>query len=518
VTIARTNLGHGASTGTGINSVTYTTTATITVGSTVVVLIGILQDAASAPSVSSVSIGTNTLAKASGFSENGIDVEIWWKDNCSLANSGSTVTVNTSTLSGSDSVITVNAETVTGLNTGGSKDKTNGSASLPLTTGTLSSASEIIYAVSTTADLATVTSPFSLIYQDTSGTGVSVSTYGYDIVSATTSVSWNPTTSSPYAACLATFQAALPLAVIKPLTLVQEQPNHPLPAAYQGVQGPNVGGPERRIGITVQETPDHPKPIVFAGTPPVSILPPIWRAVIRGQEQPNHPIPIVFAGQPTIISAERRIVVTTQEIPLLHPSPFSRSGVSPALALVPPWSTVIRGQEQPGHPLPITVRSIQGPNVGGPECRVVITAQELPLLHPVSKLASGGLLTVLSSERRTVVVTQEVPLLHPVPSVLSGVYTPPPIYANPITTLALVQELPLKHPLPSFIVSPTYSLLPAVQRTAMVIPQEIPLLHPRPTAFGGVPPYLPPPPPPPIVSAKTTLNYARNKWTPWTNR
>jgi hypothetical protein len=139
----------------------------------------------------------------------------------------------------------------------------------------------------------------------------------------------------------------------------QEAPNHPLPMTVRGVQGPNVGSPERRTVVTTQETPWHPAPATFPGTVAAVLRPPTWSIVIKGQEQPDHPLPRLAAGLPTVLSAVRRWIFVPQELPG-HPGPTTLAGVYTRPVFVPyvPWIPLQTVQEYPiGHPKPIVIGS-----------------------------------------------------------------------------------------------------------------------------------------------------------------
>jgi hypothetical protein len=271
------------------------------------------------------------------------------------------------------------------------------------------------------------------------------------------------------------------------ITTQEQTVLHPFAmVATRSVQGPNVGTPERRGLVTLQEVPFHPLPATSIGIQGPNVGGPERRSFVTTQEIPVHPGPSLRTGLPTVVTAERRTAIVTQEVPLLHPGAFLRSGAPPVSVFGPPTTQVlIRGQEQPGHPLPATLRSIQGPNVGGPERRAVVVPQEVPLLHPLPSISRWNGVqgpNVGGPEKRTAIVAQEVPF-HPLP--VTGRSVQGSNVSGPERrTLLTLQEAP-DHPRPATFAGVTPVSVFPLTRPMMVREQERPF-HPLPSTVVGL--------------------------------
>ena len=190
-----TSLGSTIQTRNGLTTVALTTTAAIPAAAAVIVAAGNVTG--TAVTVSSISDGTNTYTKAGGGAATAsTDAEIWYKTNASAVGSGATITV---TFSGAldTNAAYVAAFYVTSLS---AVDKAPAvSSTTSISTGTLAQATELI--VGTMCGFLNASSP---TYNEASGftnlaslniaAGNHVSAgLGYQLVSSTNSVTYNPT-------------------------------------------------------------------------------------------------------------------------------------------------------------------------------------------------------------------------------------------------------------------------------------------------------------------------------------
>lgn len=188
------------------SSATLTTTANIPAGSLVV--IGFHAPFSGAQTVSSVSDGTNSYSSAVTNAYDGstqLVSAIYYKENASAVSSGATITI---TFSGSTiaqpTVIT--AGYVTGTITSSSLDKTNsgttsaGTAYASGSTGTLTQANEVAFGyIGEYNASVTITegSGFSTLNNPRQGGGSNFNAnQAYQIVSATTALNYQPSTSA----------------------------------------------------------------------------------------------------------------------------------------------------------------------------------------------------------------------------------------------------------------------------------------------------------------------------------
>ncbi len=203
----------------GASSFTVTTTGAIPAGSTPMVAIMILKS--TAISVSSVSDGTNTyvLGRTSTWDINTfVTVEIWYKANASAVGSGATITINLSAAtSNGDSI--ASAFYVTGVLTASPLDKVNSGTGVATTTpasgstGTLTISNEIAigavggYAGGGITATWTESTGFTLLSNNVANTRFGLHV-GYQIVSATTALNYQPVASSnfTYGDVIATFK------------------------------------------------------------------------------------------------------------------------------------------------------------------------------------------------------------------------------------------------------------------------------------------------------------------------
>jgi len=196
-------------------SIVITTSANIDATNLVVVFVHIPSDALI--TVSSVSDGTNTYAKAAAI-DNGanFDSEIWYKEGATAVGSGGSITITLSGTTTGNNGYGAEAVKVTGIATTSALDKTatqNASTASPsVTTATLSQADEIAFGTSMQGNgLTTYTeaATFTNLFNVTPG-AINRAGDGYKIVAATTAVTYAPTFSASRSTqtVLATFKAA----------------------------------------------------------------------------------------------------------------------------------------------------------------------------------------------------------------------------------------------------------------------------------------------------------------------
>jgi hypothetical protein len=166
-----------------------TTTGNIVSGDLVVIAVSCLLSG----SISSISDGTNSYALAgTAAASNGSGrVEIWYKGNCTAVSSGASVTV---TFSGSTQYVSAGIARVPNAKVAPLDKSANGTA-LPVATGVLSFADEVVFGAVGGFNFTGVSpesTGFTTIYTINNAGQVS-GNFAYDAVGATTSVSYNPT-------------------------------------------------------------------------------------------------------------------------------------------------------------------------------------------------------------------------------------------------------------------------------------------------------------------------------------
>lgn len=315
--------------------------------------------------------------------------------------------------------------------------------------------------------------------------------------------------------------AATP-AVITAVLTKQEQPYHPGPIRWHGIQGPNVA-PPIPAAITKQEQPSHPLPTKWHGVQGPNVATGITNYTVTAQQQPGHPASFSWslpprsvaavqqvaefrygthtspnvqdgAGRaltqtgvqgPNVVSAETRFVITKQEQPG-HPTSIRWHGVQGPNVAPPITISALTKQEAPPTFTPLTIPGVQGPNVALGVTNYAVTVQQQPD-HPRSWLVSSYNFAqnlVLTPERRWVVTTQEQPS-HPLPASQAGVQGPN--VGTGITNKAITAQQQPDHPLPwlrsSYNFQPSLALLP--ERRSAITTQEQPG-HPLPIKWHGV--------------------------------
>jgi hypothetical protein len=199
------------------NTITLTTSAAIVAADLVVVDIQIANT--SVLTVSSVSDGTNTYSKAVAQDNAGTDNhEIWYVANAAAKATSSTITVTMSGSGDSSNGATIEAFRVTGITATTPLDQTQKqsatTASPTVTTGTLSQAVEIAFGASWRGNgtpTYTEASGFSnLVNALTVGNGNGKASVAYQIVAATTALTYAPTwsTSGRCQTLIATFKGS----------------------------------------------------------------------------------------------------------------------------------------------------------------------------------------------------------------------------------------------------------------------------------------------------------------------
>jgi hypothetical protein len=207
------------------SSITMTTSAAITAGNLVVLIIAL--GSTSAPSVSSISDGTNSYTKAWGTTTGtNVTLECWYKENASGVGSGATVTATLSgAMSGASEGWVLHGFQVAGAKTSASLDvapapSTSNSTTPSVATGTLAQANEIVFAASynNNGNVGyTESSGFTNLYSGGGAIGKSVG-IGYKITSVTTTSTYQPTWASTAAinmiTGLASFKEAATAAIV----------------------------------------------------------------------------------------------------------------------------------------------------------------------------------------------------------------------------------------------------------------------------------------------------------------
>jgi hypothetical protein len=168
---------------------TFLTTGAISAGDLLVIAISTLQS--SGAGVASVSDGVNSFTRAVQQQNGQAFLEIWYCENASARASGVTVTV---TMSVATLYCSAGLARVPGAQTTGSLDKAVPSTSLPVATGTLSSAPQVVFGAVGGFNFTSVTedAAFTQLNNINNGGQVSLS-FGYKAAAVTTTVSYNPT-------------------------------------------------------------------------------------------------------------------------------------------------------------------------------------------------------------------------------------------------------------------------------------------------------------------------------------
>lgn len=198
-----TSLGSNSSQSSTNSTITITTSAAITAGN---LAVAFFSFGSGGPTVSSVSDGTNTytLAVRQKSASGNFTDEIWYKENASAVSSGATITATLSASTTGGFGFAAYAAQVSGIATSSSLDKTassnTNSTSPSVSTGTLSQSSEIVFASSSVnaggntcayTEASGFTNLFKLYSQSQEDCAVA-----YQIVSSTSSVTYNPSWSN----------------------------------------------------------------------------------------------------------------------------------------------------------------------------------------------------------------------------------------------------------------------------------------------------------------------------------
>lgn len=219
-----TSLGSATSTTTGISNFTLTTTADITAGNLVGVLVG-LVNFSSTVTVSSISDGTNSYSHNLSATEvdsiSHFDLEFWSISNAAHVNSGATLTITLSApasgtlFSGAAVMLQLpGIATSAAYDSAGATNSDFASTAATVTTGTLAQSNEIVFGgnfnnVNSAAQVYSEDPAFTNLF-DEIGTGNMGINLGYKIVSSTTPVTHAPTwsTSADYIELAAPFKGA----------------------------------------------------------------------------------------------------------------------------------------------------------------------------------------------------------------------------------------------------------------------------------------------------------------------
>ena len=203
--------------GTSIVSGSLTTSAAIVAGNLVVIGVGFYIE-----TPTSVSDGTNTYTAALGLNAGSRYGSLWYCANVQAVASGATVTISPSGGRGMAAVmaqVSGVATTTPFDSTGaGGTNPTSGVSLLPsVTTGTLSQASEIVFAVASYGQSAGA--PVYTESANFTNVGIAANTSGneafialsYDIVSSTSAITYAPSLdrSASWVACAAPFTGAV---------------------------------------------------------------------------------------------------------------------------------------------------------------------------------------------------------------------------------------------------------------------------------------------------------------------
>ena len=190
------SLGSNTSTGTGLTSLALSIGSAIAVGD--LVIVAFHSDGATAVSATSVTDPSgNTYQRAAQSTSGTYNFELWYAFNCAAVASGNITVTWTPANSGGGPSIMVAAARVTGISLGNPLDKTATQAATTTTptvsTGTLSQAIEIVIGGSShQGGSYSQSSGFSSI-ATVGPTNGDVMNWSYQIVAATTSVTYAPT-------------------------------------------------------------------------------------------------------------------------------------------------------------------------------------------------------------------------------------------------------------------------------------------------------------------------------------
>ncbi len=208
------SLGTGSASGAGATTINITTANNIAAGD--LVFCGFHAGGASLPSLSSVSVGSNTLARAVNVTSGATVVELWYVANAAAVAAGQTMTVTFSALVGGGPAAEACAGTVSGIATSLPLDKTASQATITtspsVSSGTLSQASEIAIGFAVQNSTYTESAGFANLNNVTQSGDVAE--LSYQVVASTASVTYAPTWSGSALAetLLATFKGTATVA------------------------------------------------------------------------------------------------------------------------------------------------------------------------------------------------------------------------------------------------------------------------------------------------------------------
>jgi hypothetical protein len=284
-------------TGTSLTTLTVTLSSATTAGNCLIVVVG-TSAGTDNPQVSGITLGGsagNFASAETAYNDADVNAAIWADQNCA---GGQTSVVITLT-HGSGSSPTVNAWVMewSGVLTSGAVDKVNGANGSGTSwstgsTGTLSQSVELIVGT-VTSDGSSITAPGSPWTELTQVSGSAVKTaVGYQVVSATTAVTYNGTSGSgDYGCCIASFKLTGNLAVaLSPATVTITTPavtpsaRVPLSPATAAVTVPAITpGTVTAVALSpavVTITVPHITPPVFLGAAHATVtVPPVTPSV-----------------------------------------------------------------------------------------------------------------------------------------------------------------------------------------------------------------------------------------------
>jgi hypothetical protein len=198
-----TSLGTGSNSGASVTTTTITTGANIVAGDCAVVGWYTADGVTAARSVSSVSDGTNTYTRLNNFSNgtNEYHMEIWYCANCSAVSSGGTITITHTSSGGGGSMRSAGAFTVSGIisspaDTAPTGEYLASSTTPSVASGALAKANEIVVGMNASSSAGSYTEDAEFTNVNTITQSGQILHLSYNIVAATTSVTFNPTWSS----------------------------------------------------------------------------------------------------------------------------------------------------------------------------------------------------------------------------------------------------------------------------------------------------------------------------------
>jgi hypothetical protein len=209
------SIGTAISGTTTVSTKTFTTNANIVAGDLVVVAIGYYNSGTSPVAISSVTDGTNSYTQALSVTPSGSSpatIALYYKENATAVGSGASLVVTWGSNTFAQGIV---AARVTGIASASSLDvtqsATTGTNSPTVASGTLNSASEIIFGFLGGYNTSTYTEDGTFTNIGQVAPNGDNASLAYQIVSATGSVTYAPTTTggisfSPIG--LATFKAA----------------------------------------------------------------------------------------------------------------------------------------------------------------------------------------------------------------------------------------------------------------------------------------------------------------------